>query len=529
MGPIALFDKSFLQSLSVDESVWFDHFFLANVCPIFYAETQADLAKEDGKSLTPEELVGRIAAKFPDFSGSPNVHHRTMCTASLLGHEVPLRPQIILPRGCHATVSGHPVAILPESPEARAFLRWTQGQFEEEERQAAAEWRQSSHGYETPEVIDALRKLKAFDNAPCSTLGGVRDATDEALRRLTEEQKVWLVSQLMGVYRHYRPEILKRWEYGGRSTLETFAPYASFVLRVELFYHIAAHKGRMSAAQRLDMTYMFYLPFCHVFVSKDRVHRNCAPFFLRDEQDFIWGPDLKEALRSLNALYSALPDAEKSRSIHAIASHPPLDGENLVTKLWDRYGPTWRTPRTVKCQDVKDLTAWWQERIKDIEKTAESGGDPTPPPDRPLDAIVIKRRAPKKKGAWWRVPEAVRNPERPDEAASDADDAQGIQFYNGATAENVVGQEISVYLKEGKPDISSLPQCRTFLNAGSLWVDCVPPLNRKYAAPVPNDAMISRSSDGEQLAVFVLPTSALGTLVVKLFKMREEYDKRQGA
>src|SRR3990172_3110174 len=193
MGPIALFDKSFLQSLSVDESVWFDHFFLANVCPIFYAETQADLAKEDGKSLTPEELVGRIAAKFPDFSGSPNVHHRTMCTASLLGHEVPLRPQIILPRGCHATVSGHPVAILPESPEARAFLRWTQGQFEEEERQAAAEWRQSSHGYETPEVIDALRKLKAFDNAPCSTLGGVRDATDEALRRLTEEQKVWLV------------------------------------------------------------------------------------------------------------------------------------------------------------------------------------------------------------------------------------------------------------------------------------------------------------------------------------------------
>ncbi len=27
MGPIALFDKSFLQSLTVDELVWFDHFF----------------------------------------------------------------------------------------------------------------------------------------------------------------------------------------------------------------------------------------------------------------------------------------------------------------------------------------------------------------------------------------------------------------------------------------------------------------------------------------------------------------------
>ncbi len=43
MGPILLFDKSFLQSLTVDEAVWFDHFFLTNVCPVFYVETLADL------------------------------------------------------------------------------------------------------------------------------------------------------------------------------------------------------------------------------------------------------------------------------------------------------------------------------------------------------------------------------------------------------------------------------------------------------------------------------------------------------
>jgi hypothetical protein len=127
MGPIALFDKSFLQSLSTDESVWFDHFFLANVCPIFYAETQADLAKENCKSVTPEELVRGIAAKFPDYSGSPNVYHATMCTANLLGEDVPLGPQIILPRGCRTDLSGHLVDVLPESPEASAFGRWSQG------------------------------------------------------------------------------------------------------------------------------------------------------------------------------------------------------------------------------------------------------------------------------------------------------------------------------------------------------------------------------------------------------------------
>jgi hypothetical protein len=59
MGPNALFDKSFLQSLSVDESVWFDHYFYAVVCPLFYLETLADLEKAVREGRTPEtELRG---------------------------------------------------------------------------------------------------------------------------------------------------------------------------------------------------------------------------------------------------------------------------------------------------------------------------------------------------------------------------------------------------------------------------------------------------------------------------------------
>jgi transposase len=45
MGPIALFDKSFLQSIGVDESVWFDHFSMPMVCPIFYVETLGGAAR----------------------------------------------------------------------------------------------------------------------------------------------------------------------------------------------------------------------------------------------------------------------------------------------------------------------------------------------------------------------------------------------------------------------------------------------------------------------------------------------------
>ena len=38
MGPIALFDKSFLEMLNADEAVLFDALFSANICPIFYSE-----------------------------------------------------------------------------------------------------------------------------------------------------------------------------------------------------------------------------------------------------------------------------------------------------------------------------------------------------------------------------------------------------------------------------------------------------------------------------------------------------------
>ena len=162
MGPIVLFDKSFLEGLNPDEAVWFDHFFLANVCPMFYLETQSDLAKEGSDRGTPEELVRKLANKFPDLSGSPNVHHATMCTANLLGEDVPLRAQVILPPGCQATVAGRTMAILPESREAKSFLRWTQGEYQEEERGLCLDWQLAQSGSEKLHSRDRGRFQEGF-------------------------------------------------------------------------------------------------------------------------------------------------------------------------------------------------------------------------------------------------------------------------------------------------------------------------------------------------------------------------------
>src|SRR5471030_3269199 len=132
MGPVALFDKSFLQSLSVDESVWFDHFFLPVICPLFFVETLADLSKPErgSASKSPEDVVRIIADKAPVMSGAPCVHHSKLCIANLLGFEAPHLGQIPVAGGRPVRgADGKPGVVVERSPEAEAFSRWQRGQF----------------------------------------------------------------------------------------------------------------------------------------------------------------------------------------------------------------------------------------------------------------------------------------------------------------------------------------------------------------------------------------------------------------
>ena len=68
MAPSALFDKSFLQALSTDEAVWFDHFMMPVICPIFIVETLGDLFK-DGKERQGVEDLRSLAIKALEKEG----------------------------------------------------------------------------------------------------------------------------------------------------------------------------------------------------------------------------------------------------------------------------------------------------------------------------------------------------------------------------------------------------------------------------------------------------------------------------
>lgn len=82
---------------------------------------------------------------------------------------------------------------------------------------------------------------------------------------------------------------------------------------MEVFFQIALAGHLISTerkSNRTDIAYLLYLPFSQVFVSSDRLHQNCALHFLRPDQTFVWGQDLKASLQRLVVYYQALPEAE---------------------------------------------------------------------------------------------------------------------------------------------------------------------------------------------------------------------------
>jgi len=152
MGPTALFDKSFLQSLSLDESVWFDHFFIPNVCPLFYIETLADLEKPARKGKTSDQEVRVIADKFPEMSSAPNAFHLDLCLSNLMGINVPMTGQILFAGSYFVKENDKTGAVLKVTREADAFSRWQKQEFEDIERLYAKIWRTAVTSIDLNEV-----------------------------------------------------------------------------------------------------------------------------------------------------------------------------------------------------------------------------------------------------------------------------------------------------------------------------------------------------------------------------------------
>lgn len=412
MGPIALFDKSFLQSLSVDEAVWFDHFFFANVCPLFHVETLADLAKPLRSGRPSEDEVRIIADKFPVSNGLPNIYHKTLCENELLGETVPLTGQVPIAGGRPVKSGSESAVIFDEFPEAIAFSRWRRRQFDALERHTARHWRNAQARLDLSRIAEMFRRL-GIDGRSCRTLEDAKSMAQAIVASKAQKlDRVQLALFFLGIDRQLHYKILDRWANFSYRAIGRHAPFSAHVLTIELFFQLALEANLISSdrpSNRADIAYLFYLPFCHLFVSWDKLHRKCAPLFLKSNQQFVWGPDLKEGLKRLNAHYSTVPDHVKEQGLSRFARFPPTEGNWFVSTIFDQHLPAWRS-REEK-PEVPENPAEDAEllaRFKDLKNAAtlESGQidfDVQSP-----DAVLMETVMPRKRGSWYLLPKDLK-------------------------------------------------------------------------------------------------------------------------
>ncbi len=406
VGPITLFDKSVLQALSVNESVWFDNFFNPVISPLFYAETLADLEKAVRAGRTPEEEVGLIATKTPEMSSSPTVFHAELCLAELQGYQVPIRRVPIRSGGKSVRAHNRAGVAFDVSPEAAAFARWQEGEFLEVEQKFARVWREMLAVLDFTEAYQLLTSL-GIDPGTCRSLEEAKEQAQSFVHKGDRPFEVMkLAFALLNIRQDLAGPVLKRYKLAGYPPLARFAPYSAYVLTIDVFFYIAVAASLISGKRvtnKVDLAYLYYLPFCMIFTSSDKLHKRCAPLFLSNDQEFIWGNDLKRELKKLDHHYDKLPVSEKEKGLYAFADYPPQDENFLVTRLWDRYLPRWRTnlEETVPRDNETDakLVAYLNEFTQAEPLTKEQVDfDPSE-----VDTVSINRRIRRRRGKWWQV------------------------------------------------------------------------------------------------------------------------------
>lgn len=373
MGPIVLLDKSTLQSLSHDEVIILHKYYLVNIAPVLTIEILGDLKKPTKDSLSQDKVV-ELANKLLPYDFALNVHFRNSIAASLLGYDVKMDGRPLLGGGRSViTREGGKGIVFEETPEAKALFRWRDGDFLEAEKELAERWRESTRGVD----FESLRQH-------------LRDVYNAVPRfRSLEELQIYLNKFLVATAFQVNflkllifefnldfnnaQKIFYRWEIGNFKTIKDFSPYAFYCFSVNMFFQFGLMSDLIGtkATNRVDLEYLYYLPFCMIFGSNDKFHKLLTPFFLRKEQSFISGQDLKADLSSIANRWNVLDEKGKLEWTHEFGYAPPT---SLSSILWDKH----MNPEQEHKDFASNLSKDQSKRIIDMIKNKLNGQSENP-------------------------------------------------------------------------------------------------------------------------------------------------------
>lgn len=319
MAPFLLMDKSAIQGLSFECFEHLDRYYSHVISPILLREVTSDLAKEDKKKSDDElkNTVRHLSAK----TNSPRSHFLAdafkMAYNNFFGTQVPMDGRIPLEQGIFVKMEGLGSGVFfDELEETRLLRRWEDGSFDEEDLQKAKEIRDIDSGID----LETLYK------------DAIQDLADLPKFESLEKLVVWVdqvhfapadpgqlvfnaAYHILGQNSDHLKLAILRWKQHGCPDLKQFAPYARYFYRVDMIHVLGIARGLIkrgkSAKAHLDVQYLYYLPFCHIFTSGDNELIKQVKFFLRPDQEFISKTDFQNDLKAIAQYFSILSEEDK--------------------------------------------------------------------------------------------------------------------------------------------------------------------------------------------------------------------------
>lgn len=284
-GPYLIFDKSSLESLNFDEAVMLDNFYSSVITPVFFVECLADLEKQMRSNSTPEQLVGSLADRTPE-DGTLTIHHLDVLRFELAGEfgMVQLRGGPFVTGGRSVQLGESKGMLFLPTKEQEAMQRWMAREFLDAERTYAKLWRRSLMGID----LDAMSKSAMAELGPhwrkSRTLQDAREMADVLIDHMDPEWLLGFGIDLLGVS-ELKEKVITGWVARRRPPLRDCFPYFIFMLSINIFFCLVLPTQLLSSVKKshqIDLAYLYYLPFCSVFTSKDNFHAQIVPLFLKE-------------------------------------------------------------------------------------------------------------------------------------------------------------------------------------------------------------------------------------------------------
>jgi hypothetical protein len=102
------------------------------------------------------------------------------------------------------------------------------------------------------------------------------------------------------------------------------------------------------------------------------------------------------------------PKRSKARGLQEFARQPPTEITFLITRLWDRYVPKWRSSGA-----PAELSEEAKKALLDLVNRFQDASQPGNPGEQytiaDSDFIQVQRRISTHKGDWRRVPPGAEN------------------------------------------------------------------------------------------------------------------------